>query len=110
MWILLLQRYWSQLLLLALLLLSLFYSMFINSELNSTIVERNQYKQALDYQNASLLAQKQSYDKKLAELPKEIETIKTKYKIIYKNIETWREDENATELENVDNFLNSIKY
>jgi len=110
MWILLLQRYWSQLVLSAILLLSLIYLIALKLELKSTIIERNQYKQALDYQNASLLQQKSKYDTKLAQLPKEITKIKTKYEVIYRNIETWKGDTNATELENVDNFLSSISY
>lgn len=73
-------------------------------------LETAQYRDGLEYQNASLLAQKASYDKKLAELPKEIETIKIKYRVIYKNIEDWEGDENATEIENIDDFLSGINY
>jgi predicted nuclease with TOPRIM domain len=84
--------------------------MSLKNDLATVRGERDQYKQALEFQNATLLEQKARYDEKLSKLPAEITKIKTKYEVIYRDIETWEGDKNATELENVDAFLRGINY
>jgi len=110
MWIILLQRYWSQLLLS--LLCGLFYILWMMtvSNLKDVKSEREQYKQALEFQNASLLQQKKEYDEKLSKLPTEIEKITVRYKVVYQDIDDWKGDENATDCENAGNYLRSFNY
>ncbi|HET8689322.1 MAG TPA: hypothetical protein VFM18_22155 [Methanosarcina sp.] len=71
----------------------------INEKLKN---ERDQYKTALEFQNAQILSQKADYEAKLKELPTEIEKIKTRYVTIYQQIDSIKEDGNAT------SFFNSV--
>lgn len=72
--------------------------------------EKEQYKMGLEFQNATILANKSEYDKKLSELPDVITKIKTKYVVVYTNIDDWEGDKNATDCENSDKFLRSTIY
>ena len=74
------------------------------------IADVNIYKTALEYQNASLLKHKKEYDEKVSKLPKEIEKITVRYKVIYQGIDDWKGDDNATDCENADNYLRSFNY
>jgi hypothetical protein len=78
-----------------------------NTELRA---ERDMYSTALEFQNASLLKHKKEYDEKLSKLPKEIEKITVRYKVIYQGIDDWKGDDNATDCENADNYLRSFNY
>ena len=103
-------QYWKYVLVLVSLLLfsvSLEWMKILNTELKA---DRDMYKTALDYQNASLLQQKEEYDEKLSKLPTEIEKIKVRYEVIYASIDSWEGDMNATDAENTDKFLRSIIY
>lgn len=75
-----------------------------------TINERDQYKTALDYQNASLLHQKAEYDKKLYKLPTEITKIRTKYEVIYAGIDDFKKESNETDCQSADRFLRTFNY
>lgn len=83
---------------------------YLSNRLDVVEAERASYEQALEFQNASLLKQKEDYEKKLSELPKEIEKITVRYKVIYQGIDDWEGDKNATDCENTDSFLRSINY
>lgn len=83
---------------------------YLSNRLDVVVAERAIYEQALDFQNASLLKQKEDYEKKLSELPKEIEKITIKYKVIYQGIDDWKGDINATDCENADSYLRSFNY
>jgi hypothetical protein len=72
--------------------------------------DKNIYKTALEYQNASLLKHKKEYDEKLSKLPKEIEKITVRYKVIYQGIDDWKGDTNGTDCQNADSFLHSVNY
>lgn len=72
--------------------------------------ERDQLKSALEFQNATILHDAEEHDKKLKELPREIEKITTRYKVIYENIDTWDGDKNASDCDNADAFLRSFNY
>lgn len=110
MWVQLLQRYWSQLVLLVLCILFFILWKITISNLKDIENEKNQYKQALEFQNTTLLQQKAEYNAKLSTLPNEIEKIVVKYKVVYKHIEDWKGDENATDCENADSYLRSFNY
>ena len=110
MWLILFQKYWLELLLLVASLGLYFYISNLKNNLDSAIHDRDMYEQAMNYQNASLLKQKEDYEKKLSELPKEIEKITVKYKVIYQGIDDWQGDKNATDCTNADSFLRSINY
>ena len=103
-------QYWKYVLVLVSFLLfsvSLGWMKISNTELKA---DRDMYKTALEYQNASLLQQKKEYDEKLSKLPIEIEKIKVRYEVIYASIDSWEGDMNATDAENTDKFLRSIIY
>lgn len=72
--------------------------------------ERDQYIAALDYQNFTLLQEAEEHARKLAELPKEITKIRTKYEVIYAGIDQWKGDTNASDCKNADSFLRSFNY
>ena len=72
--------------------------------------ERNEFKMALEFQNDALLKDKEEYERKLKELPKEIEKITTRYKVIYEDVDNWKGDINATDCENSYNFLVNANY
>lgn len=72
--------------------------------------ERNEFKMALEFQNETLLKKAEEYERKLKELPKEIEKITNTYKVIYKNIDEWEGDKNATDCENARDFLTGFNY
>lgn len=110
MWIYLLQKYWLYLVLLSVSLGFYFYQQILKAELSEVKSERDQYKQALEFQNASLMEQKAEYDIKLAQLPTEITKIKTRYEVIYADINSWEGDTNATDCDNARDFLNSFNY
>lgn len=110
MWITFLRNYWLYLLLLAVSLLCYFTLQKVKIELAEVKSERDQYKQAVEFQNASLMEQKAQYDIKLAQLPTEITKIKTRYEVIYADIETWEGDTNASDCQNARDFLNSFNY
>ena len=103
-------QYWKYILVLVSFLLfsALFgWMKILNTELKA---DRDMYKTALEYQNASLLQQKKEYDEKLSKLPVEIEKIKIRYEVIYTSIDSWEGDMNASDTENTDKFLRSIIY
>lgn len=72
--------------------------------------ERYQFETALNFQNSELLQQQLDYEVKLKELPKEITKIKTKYEVIYADIDTWKGDSNGSDCDNARTFLNSFNY
>jgi hypothetical protein len=107
---LILIQYWKYVLVLVSFLLfsvSLGWMKIVNTELRA---DRDMCKTDIENKNASLLQQKKEYDEKLSKLPTETEKITVKYKVIYKDIDDWKGDKNATDYENVDKFLNSIIY
>jgi len=82
----------------------------LKSNLDIAIHDRDMYEQAMNYQNASLLQQKEEYEKRLSELPKEIEKITVRYKVIYQGIDDFKGDINGTDCENATSFLHSVSY
>ena len=103
-------QYWKYILVLILFLVfsvSLGWMKISNTNLKA---DRDMYKTALEYQNASLLQQKKEYDEKLSKLPTEIEKIVIKYKTIYEDIDSWNGDANATDCENAMKFLGEVNY
>jgi hypothetical protein len=108
--LLLIKDYWKEFLVLVLTVLSLVTITYLHGEVKATRSERDQYKQALDFQNASLLEQKAKYEVLLSELPKEITKIHTKYVPIYTNIDNFQKDENETDCDATKRFLNSVVY
>ena len=74
------------------------------------VIERNQYKSALEFQNETLLNDSKKYEERLKTLPKQIEKITTRYKVIYENIDEWDGDKNATDCQNARDFLTGFNY
>ena len=65
----------------------------------------------LAVQNALILQDKADYDVAIKKLPTVLHTIDTKYKTVYKNIETFKEDSNVSNDCNASIvFLNSFIY
>jgi len=110
MWLILLKQYWWEILLVFIGSLFVYYVTSLQKEILVLKADRDMYKTALEYQNASLLQQKEEYDEKLSKLPTEIEKIKVRYEVIYQGIDDWEGDMNATDAENTDKFLRSIIY
>lgn len=81
-----------------------------DNQAKSLEVELTQYKSGLEFQNAAILKEAEEHKRKLAELPKEITKVKTRYKVIYENIDTWEGDKNASDCENALNFMHSFDY
>jgi len=109
-WITFLKMYWKYVLVFvcfSLFSISLVWMTISNTKLEADI---NIYKTALEYQNASLLKHKKEYDEKLSKLPKEIEKITVRYKVIYQGIDDWKGDDNATDCENAAAYLHSFNY
>lgn len=101
-----LYRYWREVAIMVLVFVS--WSLYQGKELAQS--EQSQYKFALDFQNSAILSNKADYERKLAELPKVIEKIKVRYKVIYEELDNWKGDENATDCQNADSYLRSIPY
>ena len=103
-------RFWREIALLVAIISWYCTYWYLSNRLDVVVADRALYEQALDLQNASLLKQKEDYEKKLSELPKEIEKITVRYKVIYQGIDAWKGDDNATDCENANSFLRSINY
>jgi hypothetical protein len=103
-------RFWREIALLVAIISWYGTYWYLSNRLDVVVAEKALHEQALDFQNASLLKQKEDYEKKLSELPKEIEKITVRYKVIYQGIDDWKGDDNATDCENANSFLRSINY
>lgn len=109
-WGMFLKKYWFEILLVFIGSLFVYYVTSLQKEIVILTADRDMYKTALEYQNTSLLQQKTEYDEKLSKLPTEIEKIKVRYEVIYKSIDDWKGDMNASDCNNTDTFLRSTIY
>lgn len=110
MWVSLLVKFWREIAIIALSLSLTIVYLWKDSQLPRALIETEQYKSGLEYQNATILKDAEEYERKLKELPKEITKIKTKYKVIYENIDDWEGDKNASDCENAGTYLHSFNY
>lgn len=110
MWIKLLINWWREITIIVLCVSFYEYLGFKNSEMKDLVIERNQYKMALDYQNAALLKEAEKHKRKLAELPKEITTIKTRYVAVYGGIDNFEKDENESDCNASYRLLTAFPY
>lgn len=94
---------------------------FENSSLNNTITSQKSdikelqntiiIKRAeIETQNALIKQNETDYQKNLEEANKQSIIIKDRFKVIYKEIDTFKKDENATDCNNLRTFANSVKW
>lgn len=81
-----------------------------SKDLDIARLEKAQFEEGLEIQNTILLAQQADYEKKLKQLPKQIEVITTKFKNIYTYIDSWKGDDNASDCNNSYKYLSTTKY
>lgn len=103
-------EYWRELVMASMAIILAFVLSYYPNKVKALEGERNVFEMALEFQNETLLKDKEEYERKLKELPREIEKITNTYKVIYKNIDEWSGDENATDCENARDFLTSHNY
>ena len=103
-------EYWRELTMASMAIILAFVLSYYPNRVKALEGERNVFEMALEFQNDALLKDKEEYERKLAKLPKEIEKIKIRYKVIYESIDNWEGDVNATDCENASKFLNSVNY
>lgn len=76
-------------------------------ELQTTLISK---RSEIETQNALIKQNEVQYKTNLENAKKANVEIKERYKIIYKNIDTFKGDQNATDCDNLRNFGNSIKW
>ncbi len=103
-------QYWRELLMASMAIVLAFVLSYYPNRVKALESERNEYKMALEFQNDALLKDKEEYERKLKELPKEIEKITTRYKVIYENIDNFKKDENETDCNASYRFLSTFNY
>ena len=103
-------QYWRELIMASMAIVLAFVLSYYPNRVKVLESERNVFEMALEFQNDALLKDKEEYERKLKELPKEIEKIKIRYKVIYEGIDNWEGDINATDCENASKFLHSVNY
>ena len=103
-------QYWRELIMASMAIVLAFVLSYYPDRVRALESERNEFKMALEFQNDALLKDKEEYERKLKELPKEIEKITTRYKVIYEDVDNWKGDINATDCENSYNFLVNANY
>ena len=100
--------------LVALLLLGGGYYKIVVAGLEKDVAElegKVQYKMAeVEMQNQAILQLAADYDKKLNESAQVKTEIQTRYKVIYKTIDTFVKDENATDCDNLRKFANTVTW
>lgn len=103
-------EYWRELIMASMAIVLAFTLSYYPNRVKALEGERNEYKMALEFQNETLLNDAKKYEDRLKALPKEIKKITTRYQVIYKNIDDWKGDNNATDCENATDFLNGFNY
>lgn len=107
---LILIRFWREIAIIILTIFVIFVYLWKDNQAQAVALELNQYKDGLEFQNATILSNAQKLEEKAKELPKVIEKIKTKYEVIYANIDDFKGDVNETNCNNALIFLNGFKY
>lgn len=102
--------WWREIAIIVLTILVIIVYLWKDNQAKALEIDLAQYKSGLDYQNAALLKEAEEHKRKLAELPKEITKIKTKYEVIYAGIEEWEGDKNVSDCENALDFMHSFNY
>ena len=100
--------------LVALLLLGGGYYKIVVAGLEKDVVElegKVQYKMAeIEMQNQAILQLAADYDKKLNESVQVKTEIETRYKVVYKTIDRFVKDENATDCDNLRKFASTVTW
>lgn len=106
------ELFWREGLLVALSIIILFFYKELDIKKRDIAIkdiEIQSARDALEMQNASIIAQKTDYEAKLKQLPKVITKIQTKYQVIYKDIDKWRDSNVSKDCNNsiqyLDNFV-----
>lgn len=104
----------------ALMVTDIFLEMDINSleaklslsenEVKALTATVAQKRTEIELQNALIKQNEADYNASLEEAKKQSVVIKEKYKVIYKTIDNFKEDKNATDCVNLRNFGNSITW
>lgn len=102
--------WWKELIILGLTILVIGTYTWKDNQVKTLKLELAEYKFGLEFQNAAILKEAEEHKRKLAELPKEITKIKTKYEVIYAEISEWEGDKNVSDCENALNFMHSFNY
>ncbi|MFA5040059.1 MAG: hypothetical protein WC464_00295 [Bdellovibrionales bacterium] len=103
-------KFWREIAILILTILVIFVYLWKDNQAKALEIDLAQYKSGLEFQNATILKEAEEHKRKLAELPKEIVKIKTRYEVIYENIDTWEGDKNVSDCENALTFMHSFNY
>lgn len=103
-------KFWREIAIFILSVTLILVYLWKDNQVQSATIEMNQYKTGLEFQNAVILENAKKLEEKAKTLPKVIEKIKTRYEVVYADIDTFKGDENETNCSNALTFLNGFNY